>query len=70
LADGPSVKNNLSERSEFIGSVTHDALQALSLLLSCGKIKLFEITGETLYRGSADIQLISFEKEYNPEEAH
>ncbi len=56
------------KQSESIGSLPHDALQTLALLLGSGKIKVIEITGAALYRGSADIQAIRFEKEYEPEE--
>ncbi len=56
------------KQSEFIGSVPHDALQTLVLLLNAGKIKVIEIAGKALYRGSADIHSIRFEKEYSPEE--
>ncbi len=56
------------KQSEFLGSVPYDALLLLSVLLHSGKIKVIEITGDALYRGSADIRRISFEKEYRPNE--
>ncbi len=55
------------KQSEIIGSVPHDSFQTLCLLLSLQKMKVIEITGEALYRGSADIHSIGFEKEYRPE---
>ena len=58
------------KQSEFIGRMPHDSLQTLCLLLILRKIKVLEITGDTLYRGSAYIQSISFEKEYRPEEVN
>ena len=57
-------------QSEFIGSIPYDSLQMLCILQTLEKIKVLEITGEPLYRGSADIQSIRFEKEYKPEEIY
>ncbi len=57
------------KQSEFIGSLPQDAFQMLCFLLSDGKIKVLELTGKALYRGSADIRSIVFEKEYKPEDS-
>ena len=55
------------KQTEYLGSVPQDMFQTLCFLISEGKIKVLEVTGKALYRGSADISSISFEKEYKPE---
>ncbi len=57
------------KQAEFLGQVPQDALQMLCFLISEGKIKVLEVTGKALYRGSAEISSIRFEKEYRPEDS-
>ncbi len=57
------------KKAEYLGSIPQDIFQTLCFLISAGKIKVFEVTGKELYRGSADISSIRFEKEYKPEES-
>jgi len=49
------------EQSEFIGSIPHDVLHTLCLLLHAGKIKALVLSGQTLYhvRNSVDTILNS-----------
>jgi hypothetical protein len=56
------------KQSEFLGWVPFDVLQSLILLLHAGKINFLILGGLPLYRGSADIKSIYFEKDYNAED--
>lgn len=56
------------KQSEFLGSVPFDAIETLCLLLQTGKIKYLVLTGQSLYRGDADITSIRFQKHFGPED--
>lgn len=53
--------------SEYLGSIPFHAIQLLVTLLQAEKTKYIELTGDALYRGSASIRSMHFEKEYEPE---
>jgi hypothetical protein len=56
------------KQSEFIGSVPSDALQTFCLLLQAGKIKYLVLSGQSLYRGDADITSIRLQEHFGPED--
>jgi hypothetical protein len=56
------------KQSEFLGWVPFDILQSLILLLHGGKINFLILSGLPLYRGTADIKSIHFEKDYRAED--
>ena len=56
------------EHREFLGSLPFDVMQTICLLLQADKIKYLELNGYTLYRGSANIMSIRFERETDPED--
>lgn len=53
--------------SEYIGSVPFDVVGPIVSLLGQGKLGFVSLSGEDLYRGSARMRSISFEKEYYEE---
>jgi hypothetical protein len=52
------------KRSEALCFVPFYALHTLCLLLHAEKFKFLVLTGQPLYRGSADVTAVHFEKEY------
>ena len=54
------------KQSELSTWVPFDALHLLMYLLKEGEIKFLTLSGQYLYRGSANITSINFEKAYNP----
>lgn len=54
--------------TSFLGSLPQDVLWHLLALLSSGEIKMIVLHGEALYRGSAKILDVHFEREVDPEE--
>ena len=56
------------KQRDFLGSVPFDILQSICFMLQHGKIKFLVLSGQSLYRGNADIKSIYFEKNYNPED--
>jgi hypothetical protein len=50
------------KESEFLGSVPFDAIQVLCLLLQTMKLKYLILSGQVLYRGSADIFSMHFQE--------
>jgi len=60
-----TIRGKQSECSTWIPC---DILHPLAFLLNEKKIKFLILSGQPLYRGSADITSIYFEKEFNPED--
>jgi hypothetical protein len=56
------------KESEFLGSVPFDAIQTLCLLLQAKKLKYIILSGEVLYRGSADIFSMHFQEHFSSED--
>lgn len=56
------------KQSEYLGSVPFDAYQTLCSMISTGKIKYLVLSGQSLYRGDADIRSISFQAHFGPED--
>lgn len=54
--------------SDYLGSLPFDVLPTLCFLLQAGKIKILALTGKVLYRGTADITSVHFEKEFISED--
>jgi hypothetical protein len=54
--------------SEFLGSVPFDAFHMLCSMIGAGKIKYLVLSGQALYRGSADIRSMDFQEHYGSED--
>jgi hypothetical protein len=54
--------------TSYLGSLPHDALWHLLGLLTRGEIQMLALHGETLYRGSAKILNVHFEREIDPKD--
>jgi hypothetical protein len=54
--------------TEYLGSLPADVLQTLPSLLQVGKLNFIVFGGYMLYRGTADISSVHFEREYDPED--
>ena len=54
--------------TSYLGSLPHDALWHLLALLTHGEIQMLALHGETLYRGSAKILNVHFEREIDPKD--
>jgi hypothetical protein len=67
----PSAVGTLKVRGkqrEFFGSIPFDVLNNMSFLLQVGKIKFLVLDGQPLYRGSAPMRSISFQKDFTAED--
>jgi len=53
---------------DYLGSRPFDVLPTLCFLFQAGKIKILTMTGKVFYRGTADVALVHFEKDYIPED--
>jgi hypothetical protein len=56
------------KQSEFLGLVPFNAIQTLCILLQAGKLKYLVISGQELYRGSADIHSMRFQEHFGLED--
>ena len=56
------------QRTEYLGSLPADVFQTLPGLLQAGKLKFIMFEGHTLYRGTADISSVHFDREYDPDD--
>lgn len=56
------------QRTEYLGSLPTDVFQTLPGLLQAGKLKFIMFGGHTLYRGTADISSVYFDREYDPDD--
>lgn len=54
--------------TSYLGSLPHDVLWHLLALLTRGEIQMLVLYGERLYRGSAKILNVHFEREIDPNE--
>ncbi len=54
--------------TSYLGSIPHDALWHLLELLTRGEVQMLALHGGTLYRGSAKILNVHFEKEIDPKD--
>jgi hypothetical protein len=54
--------------TSYLGSLPHDALWHILALLTRGEIQMLALHGETLYRGSAKILNVHFEREIDPKD--
>lgn len=54
--------------SEFLGSVPFDAIQTLCQILQARKLKYLVLSGQVLYRGSADIFSMRFQEHFSSED--
>jgi hypothetical protein len=55
-------------RTNYLGSLPHDALWHLHALLTRGEIRMLALHGEALYRGRAKVLNVHFERELDPTE--
>ena len=56
------------QRTEYLGSLSTDVFQTLPSLLQAGKLNSIVFGGHTLYRGTAHISSVHFEREYDPDD--
>ncbi|NIS61089.1 MAG: hypothetical protein GTO13_10410 [Proteobacteria bacterium] len=56
------------QRTEYLGSLPTDVFQTLPSLLQAGKLNFIVFWGHTLYRGSADISSVHFQREHDPDD--
>ena len=56
------------KQRELLGSMPFDVLSNISFLLHAGKIKFLVLNGQPLYRGSAAIRSMRFQKDFTEED--
>jgi hypothetical protein len=56
------------DTTSYLGSLPHDAFWHLLALLTRGEIQMLALRGEALYRGSAKILTVHFEREVDPKD--
>ena len=52
--------------TSYLGALPHDALWHIHALLTRGEVRMIVLHGETLYRGSAQILNVHFERKIDP----
>lgn len=52
--------------TSYLGALPHDALWPIHPLLTRGEVRMIVLHGETLYRGSAQILNVHFERKIDP----
>ena len=56
------------QTTNYLGSLPHDAIWPVLAAIASGHFRMIALSGESLFRGSAKIQSVYFERCVNPED--